>query len=30
VAEDAKEAEAAEFPDPIDAAKHVYADLEVE
>ena len=30
VAEDAKEAEAADFPDPIDAAKHVYADLEVE
>ncbi len=30
VAEDAKEAEAADFPDPIDAAKHVYGDLEVE
>src|SRR5687767_9801223 len=30
VAEDSKEAEAADFPDPIDAAKHVYADLEVE
>ncbi|HWC15143.1 MAG TPA: thiamine pyrophosphate-dependent dehydrogenase E1 component subunit alpha [Actinomycetota bacterium] len=30
VAEDAKEAEAADFPDAIDAAKHVYADLEVE
>jgi 2-oxoisovalerate dehydrogenase E1 component alpha subunit len=30
VAEDARDAEAAEFPDPIDAAKHVYADLEVE
>jgi 2-oxoisovalerate dehydrogenase E1 component alpha subunit len=30
IAEDAKEAEAADFPDPIDAAKHVYADLEVE
>jgi len=30
VAEDAKEAEAADFPDPIDAASHVYADLEVE
>ena len=30
VAEDAKEAEAADFPDPIDAAKHVYANLEVE
>jgi len=30
VAEDSREAEAADFPDPIDAAKHVYADLEVE
>jgi 2-oxoisovalerate dehydrogenase E1 component alpha subunit len=30
VSEDSKEAEAADFPDPIDAAKHVYADLEVE
>ena len=30
VAADAKEAEAADFPDPIDAAKHVYANLEVE
>ena len=30
VAEDAKEAEAADFPDALDAAKHVYADMEVE
>jgi 2-oxoisovalerate dehydrogenase E1 component alpha subunit len=30
VAEDAKDAEAADFPDPIDAAKHVYGDMEVE
>ena len=30
VAEQAKEAEAADFPDPIDAAKHVYGNLEVE
>ena len=30
VAEDAKAAEAADFPDPIDAAKHVYGDMEVE
>lgn len=30
VAEGAKEADAADFPDPIDATKHVYADLEVE
>ncbi len=30
VAEGAKQAEEAEFPDPADAAKHVYADLEVE
>jgi 2-oxoisovalerate dehydrogenase E1 component alpha subunit len=30
VAEDAKEAEAADFPDAIDAAKHVYGDMEVE
>ncbi|MDQ3963034.1 MAG: thiamine pyrophosphate-dependent enzyme, partial [Actinomycetota bacterium] len=30
VADGAKEAEAADFPDPIDAMKHVYADLEVE
>jgi 2-oxoisovalerate dehydrogenase E1 component alpha subunit len=30
VAEDSKAAEAADFPDPIDAAKHVYGDLEVE
>ena len=30
VSEGAKEAEAADFPDPIDAARHVYADLEVE
>ena len=30
VSEDSKEAEAADFPDAIDAAKHVYADLEVE
>jgi 2-oxoisovalerate dehydrogenase E1 component alpha subunit len=29
VAQGAKEADEAEFPDPIDAAKHVYADLEV-
>jgi 2-oxoisovalerate dehydrogenase E1 component alpha subunit len=29
VAEGAKEAEAADFPDPIDAAKNVFADLEV-
>ena len=30
VAEDSREAEAADFPDPMDAAKHVYKDLEVE
>jgi 2-oxoisovalerate dehydrogenase E1 component alpha subunit len=30
VAEDSREAEAADFPDPLDAAKHVYKDLEVE
>jgi 2-oxoisovalerate dehydrogenase E1 component alpha subunit len=30
VAEDAKEAEAADFPDAMDAAKHVYGDMEVE
>ena len=30
VADEAKEAEAADFPDPIDAAKHVYGDMEVE
>ena len=30
VAEDSKAAEAADFPDPIDAAKHVYGDMEVE
>ena len=30
VADGAKEAEAADFPDPVDAAKNVYADLEVE
>ena len=30
VAEGAKEADAADFPDPIDATKNVYADLEVE
>jgi 2-oxoisovalerate dehydrogenase E1 component alpha subunit len=29
VAKGAKEADEADFPDPIDAAKHVYADLEV-
>ncbi|MDQ4095196.1 MAG: thiamine pyrophosphate-dependent dehydrogenase E1 component subunit alpha [Actinomycetota bacterium] len=29
VADGAKQAEAADFPDPADAAKHVYADIEV-